>query len=248
MPGPTSDTAAKILKRINDAAPNGVWSRADFLDLASPSAVEKTLQRLMMRGEIRRPHRGLYDKPGKSKLTGRLVFPPRSSFVDAIARRDNLRVLVDGMTAANDIGLTTAIPARSTIYADTHPRTMEIEASFGDPGASLPVIYRLDFKRVAAKSAFWAGRPAMRVVQALNWFGKEDYGEAVFAGLTRYLNRIESGSVVADDLIANAQLLPAWMYPIARRLSDTLLPHHLAPSSTLQPGQHETGLPDPTES
>uniref|UniRef100_UPI0019531ED3 DUF6088 family protein n=1 Tax=Serratia marcescens TaxID=615 RepID=UPI0019531ED3 len=88
------------------------------------------------------------------------------SFIDAIVRRDKLRVLVDGMTAANDLGLTTAVPARSTIYADTYPRTIEIEASAGDLKVTKPVIYKLDFKRVAAKTAFWAGRPAMRVVQA----------------------------------------------------------------------------------
>lgn len=62
-------------------------------------------------------HRGLYDKPAISQLTGKMVFRPRASFIDAIARRDKLRVCVDGMTAANDLGLTTAVPARSTIYA-----------------------------------------------------------------------------------------------------------------------------------
>ena len=152
MPDPTSDTLDRIHDRIAQAAPAGVWSRADFLDIGTPNAVEKALQRLTLRGDIRRPYRGLYDKPSISKLTGKMVFPPRSSFVDAIARRDKLRVLVDGMTAANDLGLTTAVPARSTIYADTYPRTIEIEASAGDPKAVRPVIYKLDFKRIAAQT------------------------------------------------------------------------------------------------
>jgi hypothetical protein len=46
------------------------------------------------------------------------------------------------MTAANDLGLTTAVPARSTIYADTYPRTIDIKANAGDPHATkayLPV-------------------------------------------------------------------------------------------------------------
>ena len=152
------------------AAPAGVWSRADFLDIGTPNAVEKALQRLTLRGDIRRPYRGLYDKPGVSKLTGKMVFPPRASFIDAIVRRDKLRVLVDGMTAANDLGLTTAVPARSTIYADTYPRTIEIEASAGDPKVTKPVIYKLDFKRIAAKTAFLGGpaghahRPGASVV------------------------------------------------------------------------------------
>jgi hypothetical protein len=38
---------------------------------------------------------GLYDKPETSTLTDKIVFPPRSFFIDAVARRDKLRVLVD---------------------------------------------------------------------------------------------------------------------------------------------------------
>ncbi len=34
------------------------------------------------------------------------------------ARRDQLRLLEDGMTAANDLGLTGALPARVTIHID----------------------------------------------------------------------------------------------------------------------------------
>ena len=106
MPDPTSDTLNRVYARITAGAPGGVWSRADFLDIASPNGIEKALQRLAKRGDIRRPCRGLYDKPTTSKLTGKMVFPPIASFVDAIARRDKLRMLVDGMTAANDLGLT----------------------------------------------------------------------------------------------------------------------------------------------
>jgi len=220
MPDPTSDTLDRIHDRITQAAPAGVWSRADFLDIGTPNAVEKALQRLTLRGDIRRPHRGLYDKPSVSKLTGKMVFPPRSSFVDAIARRDKLRVLVDGMTAANDLGLTTAVPARSTIYADTYPRTIEIEASAGDPKAVRPVIYKLDFKRIAAKTAFWAGRPAMRVVQALTWFRDERSSfDAAINGIVRDLSRNPDRDKIAQDLRDNIHAVPAWMYPLVETIT-----------------------------
>lgn len=225
MPDPTSDTLDRIHARIVLAAPAGVWSRADFLDIGTPYAVEKALQRLTRRGDIRRPYRGLYDKPAVSKLTGKMVFPPRASFIDAIARRDKLRVLVDGMTAANDLGLTTAVPARSTIYADTYPRTIEIEASAGDPKATKPVIYKLDFKRIAAKTAFWAGRPAMRVIQALAWFRDEKSSlEAAVNGIVRHLARDPDRERIAEDLRGNIDAVPAWMYPpietITHRLTE----------------------------
>jgi hypothetical protein len=224
MPDPTSDTLDRIHDRIAQAAPAGVWSRADFLDIGTPNAVEKALQRLTRRGDIRRPHRGLYDKPGISKLTGKMVFPPRASFIDAIARRDKLRVLVDGMTAANDLGLTTAVPARSTIYADTYHRTIEIEASAGDPQAIKPVIYQLDFKRISAKTAFWAGRPAMRVIQALTWFRDERSSlDAAVNGIVRHLSRDPNRPMVAQDLRDNIHAVPAWMYPLVEAISRKLL-------------------------
>ena len=238
MPDPTSDTMDRIYQRIAKAAPSGVWSRADFLDIGTPNAVEKALQRLTLKGDIRRPHRGLYDKTATSKLTGKMVFPPRASFIDAIARRDKLRVLVDGMTAANDLGLTTAVPARSTIHADTYPRTIEIEANAGDPSATKPVTYRLDFKRISAKTAFWAGRPAMRIVQALNWLRDDrSLHEAATDGILRHLNKSPLKQAIIQDLRENIQALPAWMYPVVETITRKT---HIQDQET---GQIEHGLP-----
>lgn len=220
MPDPTSDTLERIHDRIAAASPGGVWSRDDFLDIGTPNAVEKALQRLTTRGDIRRPYRGFYDKPGTSQLTGKMVFPSRAAFIDAIARRDKLRVLVDGMTAANDLGLTTAVPARSTIYADTYPRTIEIQANSGDPNTTKPVIYRLDFKRIAAKTAFWAGRPAMRIVQALSWFRDERSNfETIVDGVVRHLAQSSQKRSIVEDLRENIRALPAWMYPVVETIT-----------------------------
>jgi hypothetical protein len=50
MPDPTSDTLIQILDRDPQAAPAGVWSRADFLDIGTPNVVGKELGRLTLRG------------------------------------------------------------------------------------------------------------------------------------------------------------------------------------------------------
>lgn len=49
MPDPASDTLERIHEKIAGGAPSGVWSRVDFLDIATPNAVEKALQRLTRR-------------------------------------------------------------------------------------------------------------------------------------------------------------------------------------------------------
>ncbi len=66
-------------------------------------------------------------------------------------------MLVDGMTAANDLGLTDAVPARVTIHTDTRRRAIQLDNLV------------IDFKQTAPSRLYWAGRPAMRVVQALHW-------------------------------------------------------------------------------
>lgn len=79
------------------------------------------------------------------------------SVVDAVARRDNARLLVDGMAAADDLGLTTAVPAQVTVFTDARLRPIQLGAQ------------QIRFKQAAPSRLYWAGQPAMRVVQALYW-------------------------------------------------------------------------------
>ena len=44
MPDPTSDTLDRIHARIAQAAPAGVWSRADFLDIGTPEDFARAQQ------------------------------------------------------------------------------------------------------------------------------------------------------------------------------------------------------------
>lgn len=56
---------------INSAGPGFVWVPADFAHLGSRDVIDKTLQRLVARGTLRRIDRGLYDMPAVNPLTKR---------------------------------------------------------------------------------------------------------------------------------------------------------------------------------
>ncbi|MBN8751343.1 MAG: hypothetical protein J0I65_28130 [Variovorax sp.] len=92
--------------------------------LGNRDAVDKALQRLALAGELRRIDRGLYDRPVVNRLTKKSTTPDYRAVLDAITRRDQLRILVDGMTAANDLGMTDAVPARVTSRAWTWPASV----------------------------------------------------------------------------------------------------------------------------
>ena len=159
-------------------------------------------------GELRRIDRGLYDKPGVNRLTQRPTTPDYRAIVDAIARRDQLRMLVDGMTAANDLGLTDAVPARVTIHTDTRRKAVKLDNLV------------IEFKQTAPSRLYWAGRPAMRVVQALYWL-KDTLApdrQRILLRLSKVLNDPVHGPAIRQDLIEGLGALPAWMQNIVREL------------------------------
>ncbi|HEY1856083.1 DUF6088 family protein [Acidocella sp.] len=121
----TSDLKMQISGRIQ-SAPDDVWTPVDFLDLGSREAVDKALQRLALAAQIRRLDRGLYDKPRPSQLTGQMSVPDYRRVIQAIARRDQTRMLVDGMTAANDLGLSDAVPGQIVVHTDARLRPIKL--------------------------------------------------------------------------------------------------------------------------
>ena len=203
-----SDSVHRISAMLDAAGPGYVWVPADFASLGTRAAIDKTLQRLVARGMLRRIDRGLYDRPTLNSLTQRLASPDYRAVIDALARRDQSRILVDGMTAANDLGLTDAVPARVTIYTDTQPRSIQLDK------------LTIDFKPTAPSRIYWAGRPAMRVVQALHWL--KDMlpadGDRIRTTLARLFGDPEHGDGIRTDLIQGFSVLPAWMQDFLRTM------------------------------
>lgn len=205
-----SDLKQLVADRIASAPKAYVWTPVDFLDLGSRAAVDKALQRLVRAGQLRRIDRGLYDTPWANNLTKRSAVADYRQIIDALARRDQVRMLVDGLTAANDLGLTTAVPAHVVIHTDARRRTIRLD--------NLAV----EFKQTAPSKLYWAGRPAMRFVQALRWLKDTlttDH-DRILARLSSILMDRRHGKALRDDLRAGVGTLPAWMQAIVRELLD----------------------------
>lgn len=203
-----SELKSRISARIEVAEPGQVWVPTDFAQLGSRDAVDKTLQRMVGAGELRRIDRGLYDRPQLNSLTKRLTTPDYRAVTEAIARRDQLRLLVDGMTAANDLGLTDAVPARVTIHTDTRRRAVQVDKLI------------IEFKQTAPSRLYWAGRPAMRIVQALHWLKDTLASErtSILSKLTNVLADPIHGAAICQDLLDGFSVLPAWMQNLVREL------------------------------
>lgn len=201
-----SNLSTYVTSLISAAGPGHVWAPADFAQLGSRDVIDKTLQRLVISGTLRRIDRGLYDLPVVNRLTHRASTPDYRAVVDAIARRDQVRLLVDGMTAANDLGLTDAVPARVTIHTDARRRSIQLDNLV------------IEFKQTAPSRLYWASRPAMRVVQALHWLKETLPGDSdrVRVRLQAVLTDSQHGQAIRQDLSEGFAHLPAWIQDFLR--------------------------------
>jgi hypothetical protein len=207
-----TDLKSQVLKQIIEKPQNTVWTAGDFVALGSRSAVDKALQRLVTSGELRRIDRGLYDRPTKNDLTGKTRVPDYRAVIQAVARRDKIRLLLDGMTAANDLGLTTAVPARIEVLVDARLRPIRIGNQV------------IHFKTAAPSRLFWAGRPAMRIVQALYWMQdlllRPEERKKIVRQVQKVLADQAAGEVMREDLQSGASALPIWMQELVGEITN----------------------------
>lgn len=211
MRGPSLNLKSQIIERVAGRQPGFVWTPVDFLDIGSRDAVDKALQRLVTAGQLRRVDRGLYDQPRQNALTGKTAAPDYRSVIDAVSRRDQVRVLVDGITAANALGLTDAVPAQVVIHTDGRLRPIRL--------GNLTI----QFQVTAASKLYWAGRPGMHIIQALHWLrdSLSQNQDAVAARLKRLIINIPDGKL-RDDLRQGLHTLPAWMQDFLRDVLKTV--------------------------
>jgi hypothetical protein len=210
MRGPTTDLKAQILERVT-ATPAAVWTPIDFLDLGARAAVDKVLQRLAKSDCISRLDRGLYYLPRKNSVTGRVGMPDTGAVIDAVSRRDQARLLINGLTAASALGFTTAAPSQIVVLSDARLRSIQL----GDQ--------EIRFKQAAPSKLFWAGRPAMRIVQALHWLQdmiQTGQAEDAINRLRDMLRDPARGQVLRDDLRDGLPTLPIWMQNYLRDMLD----------------------------
>src|SRR5580700_2576695 len=211
MPGqraPNLDLKGAILDRIRRNKSILVWTPNDLLDLGTRSAVDKALQRLALSGDLRRIDRGIYDVPRVNALTGKPSTPNYTAIIDAVTRREKARFLPDGMTAANQLGLTDAVPAKVTVHTDARLRPIRLDKLV------------IDFKLTAPSRLYWAGRPAMRIVQALHWLRDllPTDDNSILKRIRKILEDPRQGKAIRDDLRSGLDALPTWMRDLVSRL------------------------------
>lgn len=211
--GPGLDLKACILDRMQARKRFLVWTLVDFLDLGTRAGIDKAPSDLPSRTTFAVSTAASYDVPTTNRLTGKATTPDYVAIIDAVARRDQIRILVDGLTAANQLGLADAVPAHVVVHTDARIRPIKL--------GNLTITFNL----TAPSRLYWAGRPAMPVGQALHWV--RDLLPADRERISKRLHPIIShpthGTAIRQYLADGLYTLPTWMQDLVR---NAIAPRH----------------------
>ena len=197
----------RIMRRLRARGRgNWVFTPSDFTDIGTRAGVDQALSRLTKDRVIRRVGRGFYDWPRYSSLLGRPAPVSIGLAVQALSRRDGIRLMPGGMDAANDLGLTNAVPAKLSHATDGPSRDIRIGGR------------TISLRHVGPKRIAWAGRPAAPVIQALRWLGS---GTIAADDRIQDILRRKLPDTVKRDLIDGMRLnlAPAWMIPVLQAIT-----------------------------
>ena len=199
----TDSVDAAILDRIQSRGPGYVHSPADFLDLGTRATVDQALSRNGRAGTLRKVGRGLYDLPKDHPMFGPLS-TSSDAVVQAIARREGIRLQPSGAHLANALGLSDQVPVKAVYMTDGRTRRIRL-------GKVLILL-----KHASPRAMATAGTISGHVIQALRWMGKRHMDEAVINHLRRNLSADQKSQLMGDLHYA-----PAWTAEIMRRIAVT---------------------------
>lgn len=181
-----------LIKRIEAMPEDSVLFRSDFPEYHS-EFVGETLTELTNEGVLVKLAQGIYAKPRMSRFG--VVLPSVEKIVQAIAVRDNAKVLPSGMTALNALGLSTQVPMNYTYLTTGSQRTVKLTNR------------QVVLKRGVPKNFWYETRLIALLVQALKTLKQENVGQEELQIIRSLIEKEPDKGTLAKDV----DKMPAWM-------------------------------------
>jgi len=199
-----NSTKKRILRRLRSKGRGIVFVTKDVIDLGNRDAVDQALSRLATDGTIRRIAHGVYDFPKIHKRLGPLT-PDPDSVARALARKNGCRLQVSGARAANFLGLSTQVPAK-TVYLTDGP-TRSVRVLVGNQV--------IQFQHRSPRCFAGAGKASGTVLQALRYLGPGGVTKQVVDKLRDSLSQQDR-----DGLRDLLPLAPIWAQAAIHQISE----------------------------
>jgi hypothetical protein len=190
----------KIARRIRSKGRGWVFTPKDFLDIGARATVDQALSRLVHKAIIRRLDRGIYDFPKTHDKLG-MLSPSPDNLATAVANQTGDFIFPSGARAANMLGLSEQVPAKSIYLTTGASKTRKIGAkTLSFCHANIPTATKNNYK-------------AILVIQALLHIGKAYIDDNI-------VRKCSDNLSLKDKKILGKMTtkLPDWLIPFIHRI------------------------------
>lgn len=177
----------KILSKIYRNGRGWAFSAKDFLDIAKRSSADTILFRLYKENKIKKVITGIYSYPMISKFSKTEVYD-FYKISKAIARKFCWRIIPDGNTALNYLGLSNQVVSKAIYLSDGPTREYNIEN------------FNLNFKHISAKEFNLKDINSSIVFQALKTLGESNINEELLKKLADKYTLIQWQKIKKDTI------------------------------------------------
>jgi len=192
-------TENKILTKVKKAKGGTLFFIEDFIAFGSANTIQKSLDRLTEKEELKRVARGIYTRPKHDPYIGE-VSVTTEEIAQAIAKRDKARIVPTGDFALNALGISPQVPVNIVYLTDAAPRKIKV----GNKS--------IVFKKTSPKNLNAIGEISSLAIQALKALGKDQISAAEKAKIIAILKKEEQHRLVHD-----MRLAPEWIRIIMRQ-------------------------------
>ncbi|MFY1026498.1 hypothetical protein CFY87_00410 [Actinobacillus seminis] len=188
-------TTQQIKKKINHFKQGEIFSSRDFLEFGNRSVIDKTLSRMVQKGEIERAARGLFFRPIKNRFVGNVPINIEA-VIEVISQQNSETIQVHGAEAARQFNLSTQMPTKTIFYTNGATRKIKVG------NKEVQMIHTSNQRKLQ-----YAGTKIGLAISALWYLGRNLVTPSVISTLKSYLSTEEFTT------LRNANLTN-WMYNV----------------------------------
>jgi hypothetical protein len=190
-----------IISRVYARGRGWAFSPKDFAQIGTRTSIDVALNRLLLKGVIRRVMRGVYDYPRYSKLLEQDLSPDLDQVANALARKFGWKIEITGPSALNLLGISTQVPGR-IVYASNGPDKIYTVGK-----------QTIEFRNQALKETMFKYRESFIIIQAIKSLGKENVKTDVLLKMATWLPRSMHKKILKDTAASSD-----WIYSIIKKI------------------------------
>jgi hypothetical protein len=114
--------------KINRLKLGQAFFASDFKELGTSTAIRKSLSRLVESKQVERMAQGIYVKPKKDKILGKIL-PSMEELAESLAKKEHINIKPTGQYALNKVGLSTQVPTKLVFLSTGNPKKIKIGKS-----------------------------------------------------------------------------------------------------------------------